>query len=80
MDPLLSMRKKIRFYLFTQEKTMTCQQYYETFKNNVDVIEYCGGVLGNDPGIVDNELLLLGTTRVLANADMIALVTAVARE
>jgi hypothetical protein len=36
--------------------------------------------LGNDPGIVDNELLLLGTTQVLANVDMIALVTAVARE
>jgi hypothetical protein len=78
--PLALHEAKRRFYLFTQEKTMTCQQYYETFKNNVDMIEYCGGVLGNDPGIVDNELLLFGTTRVLANADMIALVTAVARE
>ena len=62
MDPLLSNEAKRRFYLFTQEKTMTCQQYYETFKNNADMIEYCSGVLGNDPDIVNNELLLLRTT------------------
>ena len=61
--PLALHEAKRRFYMFTQEKAMTCQQYYETFRNNADMIkEYCGRVLGNDPGIVDKKLMLLGTT------------------
>jgi Reverse transcriptase (RNA-dependent DNA polymerase) len=34
---------KRRFYTMTQEKGMTCQAYLERFKNQVDVIEHCGG-------------------------------------
>ena len=74
--PLALHEAKRRFYVFTQEKAMTCQQYYETFRNNADVIEYCGRVLGNDPGIVDNELMLLGMDREAADAVQIALATA----
>jgi hypothetical protein len=45
---------------------MTCQQYYETFKNNVEVIEYCGGTLGKDTGLVNAELTTAGLTRATA--------------
>jgi hypothetical protein len=48
---------------------MTCQHYYETFKNNVEVIEYCGGAVSKDPGLVDAELIAAGfTTHQEANA------------
>ena len=47
---------KCWLYLFSQDKHTTCQQYHETFKNNVKVIEYCGGMLGNDPALVNAEL------------------------
>ena len=59
--PLALHEAKHHFYLHTQDKNSTCQQYYDTFKNNIEVIEYCGGVIGEDTGIVDNELTLLGT-------------------
>ena len=46
--------------MFFQDKHTTCQQYYESFKNNVDVLEYIGGVLGQEPGLIDAELDLIG--------------------
>jgi Zinc knuckle len=60
---------KRRFYTpFTQDKHSTVQQYYETFKNNVDVIEYCGGTIGDDPGLVAAELVRMNCTTVNATA------------
>jgi hypothetical protein len=41
---------------------MTCQQYHETFKNNGEVIEYCGRVVSKDTGLIDLELALAGLT------------------
>lgn len=55
-----------RFYSFTQDKQMPCQQYHEAFINNVEVIEYCGGAVGNEPGFIDSELVNAGVTRVTA--------------
>ena len=46
MAPALTLHEaKCRYYTFYQDKHMTCQQYYESFKNNVDVLEYAGGAL-----------------------------------
>ena len=39
---------------------MMCQQYYEFFKNNADVLEYTGGMLGKEPGLVNVELEAAG--------------------
>jgi hypothetical protein len=64
--PLALHEAKRCFYLFSQDRNTTCQQYHETFKNNVDVIEYCGGVVSKDTGLVDNELTLVGLTRTTA--------------
>ena len=58
--------KHHRFYTFTQDKHSTCQQYYETFKNNIKVVKYCGGTIGDDPGLIDAKLALMNCTR--ANA------------
>jgi hypothetical protein len=49
--PLALHEAKRRFYLFSQDQHMTCQQYHETFKNNMEVIEYCGGVICNNAGL-----------------------------
>jgi hypothetical protein len=51
-----------------QDRHLTCQQYHESFKNNVNVIEYCSGVISNDDtGLVDAELISTGLT--LQNAE-----------
>ena len=39
---------------------MTCQQYYRSFKNNADVLEYAGSALGWEPGLINAELLAAG--------------------
>jgi hypothetical protein len=57
--PLALHEVKRRFYTFTQDKHSMCQQYYETFKNNVEVLEYCGGTIGDDPGLIDAELAMV---------------------
>ena len=79
--PLALHEAKCRFYLHTEGKSATCQQYYESFKNNVEVIEYCGGVIGEeDTGVVDNELILLGMNQAQANDAQLAQAKAVAED
>ena len=39
---------------------MMCQQYYESFKNNADVLEYARGTLGKEPGLVNVMLEAAG--------------------
>lgn len=65
-SPLALHEVKRCFYLFQQDRHMTCQQYQETFKNNVKVIKYCRGALSKDTGLVDAELTRAGLTH--ANA------------
>jgi hypothetical protein len=45
-----------RFYLFTQDKHATCQVYLQRFTNIIEVIEHCGGTIGEDTGLVDSVL------------------------
>ena len=59
---------------------MTCQQYYETFKNSADVLEYCGGALGKEPGLVDTELETAGVDQDFATGNELMAAKAVARE
>ena len=47
---------KRRFYLLSQDKHSTCQAYLERFQNCVDVIEHCGGSIGQEPGLVRKVL------------------------
>jgi hypothetical protein len=47
---------KRRFYLLSQDKHSTCQTYLERFQNCVDVIEHCGGSIGQEPGLVRKVL------------------------
>ena len=43
---------KRRFYMYQQDKHTTTQAYFNTFINNVKVIEHSGGtVAGRDPGL-----------------------------
>jgi hypothetical protein len=50
---------KRRLYMLVQDKFATCQVYLYRFQNCVDVIEHCGGSIGNEPAIV-NEILIAG--------------------
>jgi hypothetical protein len=59
---------------------MPAQQYYETFKNNVEVIEYCGGALNQDPGLIDAELTTAGVNRETATPDELEQAEAAVRE
>ena len=45
-------------------KTGKChaRHFDEVFKNNVEVIKYCGGVLGMDMVLVDSEFTTIGAT------------------
>ena len=54
--PLALHEAKKQYYMLYQDKHMTCQQYYETFKNSADVLEYCGGALGKEPGLVNAKV------------------------
>ena len=38
----------------------SCQQYYKSFKNNSDALEYAGGILGHEQGLIDAELEAVG--------------------
>jgi hypothetical protein len=70
------------YYTFAQNKHMTCQQYHEIFKNNcnVKVIEYCSGMLGNDPGLVDTKLMRAGLDHAGAMAAQVTHTEGAARE
>jgi hypothetical protein len=47
---------KRRFFKMSQEKGMTCAEYLERFKNQVEVIEHCGGSVV-DVQMIEEELL-----------------------
>lgn len=55
---------KRRFFMQTQEKSMTCQMYLERFKNQVEVIEHCGGTMVEDNLI--NDYFEAGVDRLTA--------------
>jgi hypothetical protein len=61
-SPLALHEAKHHFYLFSQDRHMMCQQYHKMFKSNAKVIEYCGGILSKDTGLVDAELIRAGLT------------------
>ena len=58
----------------------TCQQYYESFKNNADVLEYARGMLGREPGLVDTELEAVGVKPDEATDAQLATAEAAAKE
>jgi hypothetical protein len=60
---------KRRFYLLSQDKHSTCQVYLERFQNGVDVIEHCGGSIGQEPGLVQKVLQDRGKSSNTATAD-----------
>jgi hypothetical protein len=78
--PLALHEAKCHFYLFLQDRHATCQQYHETFKNNIDMIKYCGGVVSNNTGLVDNELASSRLTRARATPGELEAVQDAARE
>jgi hypothetical protein len=47
---------KRQLYLLSQDKCSTCQIYLERFQNCVNVIERCGGSMGQEPGLLQKVL------------------------
>jgi hypothetical protein len=54
--PMALHESKKRLYQLSQDKHTTPQVYLERFRNSIDVIEHCGGMIGTDTGIVDEVL------------------------
>jgi hypothetical protein len=48
---------KRRLYVLIQDRFTTCQAYLDRFQNCIDVIQHCGGSIGNEPAMV-NEILI----------------------
>jgi len=64
---------KRRFYLMSQGKGVSCQNYFESFQNAVEVLEYCGGEIGTDIGLVERALASLNVTLDTATPEQLAL-------
>jgi hypothetical protein len=62
---------KQRLYLLSQDKHSTCQAYLERFQNSVDVVEHCGGSIGQEPGLVRKVLEDKGLIAEAATQDQI---------
>jgi hypothetical protein len=45
-----------KFHNAHQEKSSNAQTYYQRFKNLIDVVEHCGGTLGNHQGLINKKL------------------------
>jgi hypothetical protein len=59
---------KSRLYLLIQDKFTTCQQgYLDRFQNCVDVIQHCGGSIGDEPTIVNETLVADGVPDAACN-------------
>ena len=78
--PLALHEAKCHYYTFYQDKNTTCQQYYESFKNNTDVLEYAGGTLSWEPALMDAELEAASVIVDFADENELAAAEAAARE
>lgn len=71
---------KRKFYSMTQERNMSCQDYLEHFQNCVDVIEHCGGTMGEDEGTIVDILAESALTRTSADSAQLLDATIKAKE
>jgi hypothetical protein len=44
-----------KFYIGKQDKSNKTQEYYQRFKNPVEVVEYCCVLVGNHEGLLENN-------------------------
>jgi hypothetical protein len=51
--PLVVHDGTCQFYLLYQDKHMPWQAYLEKFQNAIDVLEHCGGSIGQVPGLMN---------------------------
>ncbi len=55
--PAHSLHEAVRkFHNAHQDKANNAQTYYQRFKNLIDVVEHCGGTLGNHEGLLNKKL------------------------
>jgi hypothetical protein len=52
-----------------QEKSSNAQDCYQRFKNHAEVVEHCGGSLGNHQGLIDKKLEEQGLSIVTCSID-----------
>ncbi len=50
------------FYQTNQHRGVTCQSYLESFQNSVEVLEYSGGDIGTDIGLIEKALVSQNAT------------------
>ena len=59
---------------------MMCQQYYESFKSNADVLKYARGTLGKELGLVNMELEAAGVDWEYMTDEQLMVAKAAAKE
>lgn len=69
---------KRRFFMQTQDKGMSCQLYLERFKNQVEVIEHCGGTMVED--LLVDDYLEEGAIRITATREQLTIARKKAKE
>jgi hypothetical protein len=52
-----------KFYTSHQDKHSNAQDYYQRFKNQVEVVEHCGGSVGRHSGLIEKALKDMSLTR-----------------
>ncbi len=61
-EPHALHKAKRRFYQTSQHRGVTYQSYLESFQNSVKVLEYSGGDIGTDSGLVEKALVSQNAT------------------
>jgi hypothetical protein len=69
-----------KFYTSQQDKNSSAQDYYQKFKNQLEVVEHCGGSIGYHDLIVDDLLQEQELTRSNANETQLEEVKTRAKE
>jgi hypothetical protein len=46
-----------RFYFIYQDKYLTCAAYLKKFQNSIEVLEHCGGIIRDTPGLINMMLV-----------------------
>jgi hypothetical protein len=69
-----------KFYTSQQDKNSNIQDYYQRFKNHIEVVEHCGGSLGGHDAVINKSLEAMSLTRANASVIQLKAATAAARE
>jgi hypothetical protein len=70
-----------KFYTTYQDKNSNSNEYYQRFKNQIEVVEHCGAEVGNHhPAAIEETLVENGKTTATATPEELAVARVMSRE